>query len=193
MITLVQSGDGSRILLGRQPVFPPNFYSCLAGYMEAAESIEDAARREIYEESRVKIRDVCYYGSQPWPIGRGVFNQVMIGCVGTAETEEITIDTTELSDARWFTREEVQRSLMHYYKERPEGGSAAGRSRSRSPSPSRKERTAASGEGASATTGAAGAQAGDATSASAAVKLRLPGPFAIAHQLIKAWVMGDLK
>ena len=105
VIMLVTHGD--RCLLGRQKQFLPGMYSCLAGFVEAAETIEDAVRREIFEESGIHCTDVTYYMTQPWPYP----SSLMIGCAARAIKEEIVVDRTELEDARWFSREEV--ALMH--------------------------------------------------------------------------------
>jgi NAD+ diphosphatase len=101
-IMLVEHED--RLLLGRQPRFPPKMYSALAGFVEPGETIEEAVAREIHEEAGVRVRDVRYIASQPWPFP----SQLMIGCTSVADVPELTIDTTELEDARWFTRAELE-------------------------------------------------------------------------------------
>jgi NAD+ diphosphatase len=101
VIMLVASGD--KCLLGRQKQFPPGMYSCLAGFVEAAETIEDAVRREIFEESGIRCTDVNYYMTQPWPYP----SSLMIGCTARAANEDIVVDRTELEDARWFDRAEA--------------------------------------------------------------------------------------
>ena len=116
VIMLVELGD--RVLLGRQKQFPPGMYSCLAGFVEAAETIEDAVRREIFEESGIRCTDVSYYMTQPWPYP----SSLMIGCAARALNEDIVVDRTELEDARWFDRAEV--ALMHR-REHPDGLFAA--------------------------------------------------------------------
>ena len=98
---------GDRCLLGRQPRFPPGMYSCLAGFVEPGETIEDAVRREIAEEAGLVVGPVRYLGSQPWPFPASI----MIGCTGEAETDAIRIDHDELEDARWFSREETRAML----------------------------------------------------------------------------------
>jgi NAD+ diphosphatase len=102
VIMLVTSGD--KCLLGRQKQFPPGMYSCLAGFVEAAETIEDAVRREILEESGIRCTDVNYYMTQPWPYP----SSLMIGCSARATSDDIVVDRTELEDARWFDREEAR-------------------------------------------------------------------------------------
>jgi NAD+ diphosphatase len=101
VIMLVASGE--KCLLGRQKQFPPGMYSCLAGFVEAAETIEDAVRREILEESGIRCTDVQYYMTQPWPYP----SSLMIGCSARALNEDVVVDHSELEDARWFTREEA--------------------------------------------------------------------------------------
>jgi NAD+ diphosphatase len=101
VIMLVALDD--RVLLGRQKQFPPGMYSCLAGFVEAAETIEDAVRREIFEESGIRCTDVNYYMTQPWPYP----SSLMIGCTARATNENIVVDRTELEDARWFDRTEA--------------------------------------------------------------------------------------
>lgn len=111
-IMLVENGD--RCLLGRQKQFPPGMYSCLAGFIEAAETIEDAVRREIYEEAGIRCTDVTYYMTQPWPYP----SSLMIGCQARATTDAITVDRMELEDARWFDRDEATLMLK---REHPDG------------------------------------------------------------------------
>ncbi|MEH2479904.1 NAD+ diphosphatase [Nitrobacteraceae bacterium AZCC 2146] len=112
VIMLVANGD--RCLLGRQKQFPPGMYSCLAGFVEAAETIEDAVRREIFEESGIHCTDVKYYMTQPWPYP----SSLMIGCSARATTDAITVDHMELEDARWFDRDEAMLMLK---REHPDG------------------------------------------------------------------------
>ncbi len=98
---------GDKCLLGRQPGFPPDMYSSLAGFMEPGECIAEAVRREIMEESGIVVGDVHYRDTQPWPFP----SSLMIGCWAEAESEEITIDGEELEDARWFGRDQVIAAL----------------------------------------------------------------------------------
>ena len=105
VIMLAELGD--KVLLGRQPPWPAGRYSALAGFLEVGESIEEAVRREIFEEAGVRVGAVRYVASQPWPFP----SSLMIACIGEAEDEAITIDTHELEDARWFTRDDVRRAL----------------------------------------------------------------------------------
>ena len=112
VIMLVASGD--KVLMGRQKHFPPGMYSCLAGFVEAAETIEDAVRREIFEEAGIHCTDVNYYMTQPWPYP----SSLMIGCTARATNEEVVVDRSELEDARWFDRHEATLMIK---REHPEG------------------------------------------------------------------------
>ena len=104
-IVLVTSGE--RCLLGRSGKFGSTLYSALAGFVEQGESIEEAARREIKEESGIEVGEVTYVASQPWPFPYSL----MIGCYGTALTETIILDEDELADARWFSKEHLRAAL----------------------------------------------------------------------------------
>jgi NAD+ diphosphatase len=105
VIMLAELGD--KVLLGRQPPWPAGRYSALAGFLEIGESIEEAVRREIFEEAGVRVGAVRYVASQPWPFP----SSLMIACIGAAEDDKITIDANELEDARWFSRDEVRLAL----------------------------------------------------------------------------------
>ncbi|MGM4925759.1 NAD(+) diphosphatase [Tardiphaga sp. 804_B3_N1_9] len=112
VIMLVEKGD--KCLLGRQKQFAPGMYSCLAGFVEAAETIEDAVKREIFEEAGIRCTDVTYYMTQPWPYP----SSLMIGCSARAISDEITVDKMELEDARWFDRDEA---MLMWKREHPDG------------------------------------------------------------------------
>lgn len=96
-----------RLLLGRQPAYPPGRYSALAGFVEPGETIEAAVARELHEEAGIRVSDVRYLASQPWPFP----SSLMIGCTARATGDALTIDMQELDDARWFTRAEVAAAL----------------------------------------------------------------------------------
>lgn len=98
----------NKALLGRQSRFPPGNYSALAGFLEPGESIEEAVRREIQEEAGVTCGAVRYVTSQPWPFGG---SQLMIACIADAQGDAITLDTNELEEARWVTRDEALAAL----------------------------------------------------------------------------------
>ncbi|NXY83050.1 NUD12 pyrophosphatase, partial [Alcedo cyanopectus] len=95
--------DGNQCLLGRQKRFPPGMFTCLAGFVEPGETIEDAVRREVEEETGVKVGHVQYVSCQPWPMP----SSLMIGCLAVAISTDIKVDKNEIEDARWFSREQV--------------------------------------------------------------------------------------
>jgi NAD+ diphosphatase len=104
---IVLVSDGDRCLLGRQSGWPEGRYSTIAGFVEAGESLEDAVRREVFEETNIRVGAVRYHSSQPWPFP----SSLMLGF--TAETDadapqEIRMNDGELEDARWFTRKELR-------------------------------------------------------------------------------------
>jgi NAD+ diphosphatase len=106
VVIMLAEHDG-RVLLGRQPQYPPGRYSALAGFVEPGESIEEAVARELGEEAGLEVGDVRYVASQPWPFP----GQLMIACTATAASDEITLDTTELEDAIWVDRAGVQAAV----------------------------------------------------------------------------------
>jgi NAD+ diphosphatase len=89
------------LLLGRQDVWPAGRYSTLAGFLEPGETLEDAVRREVAEETGVVVGEVVYFGNQPWPLP----SSLMLGFRARAESRDIRVDGVELHDARWFTRD----------------------------------------------------------------------------------------
>ncbi|UWQ18927.1 NAD(+) diphosphatase [Jannaschia sp. M317] len=101
VIMLITHGD--RTLLGRSPAWPEGFFSCLAGFMEPGETMESAVRREVWEETGVRVGPVRYLASQPWPFP----GSLMLGAHGEAVTEEIEIDPEEIAEAIWLDRSEV--------------------------------------------------------------------------------------
>ena len=101
---IVLVSDGDRCLLGRQPSWPEGMYSTVAGFAEPGESLEDAVRREVYEETNVHVGEVRYHSSQPWPFP----SSLMIGFQAQAISSEIRLNDAELEDAQWFTRAELR-------------------------------------------------------------------------------------
>jgi NAD+ diphosphatase len=105
VIMLVTAGD--RCLLARNRRFSGGHYSTLAGFVEPGETIEEAVRREVYEEVHIRVGAVHYFASQPWPFP----SNLMIGCFAEADTHDIEVDGTEILAARWFDRTSVTRFL----------------------------------------------------------------------------------
>lgn len=105
VIMLITSGNS--VLLGRSPHWPEKMFSLLAGFVEPGETIETAVRREVFEESGIRVGDVSVVASQPWPYP----SSLMIGCRGDALNTDITIDPQELEDALWLSREQVMATL----------------------------------------------------------------------------------
>lgn len=108
VITLVtaplEPGREDRCLLARHRGAKPGSFATLAGFVEIGESFEDTVRREVAEETGVKVGEVDYAGSQPWPFPSGI----MIGFRAQALTEAIEVDGDELEEARWFTRDQAR-------------------------------------------------------------------------------------
>lgn len=102
-VVIMLTAAGERCLMGRQPHFAPGMWSCLAGFVEPGETVEEAVRRETLEEAGIRTGRVAYRASQPWPFPMSL----MIGCLAQAESEDIVIDPSELEAARWFSRDEA--------------------------------------------------------------------------------------
>uniref|UniRef100_A0A8C2X4V9 NAD-capped RNA hydrolase NUDT12 n=1 Tax=Cyclopterus lumpus TaxID=8103 RepID=A0A8C2X4V9_CYCLU len=103
VIMLVIHPDGNQCLLGRKKMFPVGMFSCLAGFIEPGETVEEAVRREVEEESGVKVGPVRYVSCQPWPMP----SNLMIGCLAVAVSTAIKVDDDEIEEARWFPRQQV--------------------------------------------------------------------------------------
>ena len=101
MIVAVERGN--EILLARSPHFPPGIYSVLAGFVEPGESAEEAVAREVMEEAGIAVKDIRYFGSQPWPYP----NSLMLGFTAVYESGEIRLDDDEIEDARWFSADDM--------------------------------------------------------------------------------------
>jgi NAD+ diphosphatase len=106
-VVIMLAEHEGRVLLGRQPQYPPGRYSALAGFVEPGESIEEAVARELGEEAGLIVSNVRYVASQPWPFP----GQLMIACVAEAASDSVTLDLTELEDAIWANRGEVAAAL----------------------------------------------------------------------------------
>ena len=98
---------GDRCLLGRGPGWPEGMFSALAGFVEPGESLEEAVRREVYEEAGVRVGAVRYVASQPWTFP----SSFMLGCIAVAENEHLVVDRSELEEARWFERATLEAAM----------------------------------------------------------------------------------
>jgi NAD+ diphosphatase len=125
---IVLVSDNERCLLGRQSNWPEGRYSTIAGFVEPGESLEDAVRREVFEETNVYVDGVTYHSSQPWPFP----SSLMLGFFASASSADIVLNDGELEDAQWFTRKELRsgfptlpfrisiaRRLVDYWIENP--------------------------------------------------------------------------
>ena len=110
-VAIMLISDGENCLLGqsRGRLSRSGRYSALAGFIDQGESIEEAVRREVKEEAGIEVGEVRYHSSQPWPFP----SSLMIGCHGKAATTDIHIDAEEMTDVRWFSRDEVRAALQH--------------------------------------------------------------------------------
>ena len=106
IITLISFQD--KVLLGRSPRFPDSMYSTLAGFVEPGESLEQALEREVFEEVGIKVKNIKYFNSQPWPFPASL----MLGFFAEAINDQMTIDYDEIEDAHWFSINELK-SLQH--------------------------------------------------------------------------------
>ena len=113
-VIIIVARHRGRLLLGRQAAWAPGMYSALAGFMEPGETIEAAARREVFEESGIRLGAIAYVASQPWPFPANL----MIGLIGEALSDDISIDAKELEDARWFGRDDI---VMMIERSHPKG------------------------------------------------------------------------
>ncbi len=134
VITVVSNEDTCLLGQNIRNMGRSKMYSALAGFMDQGESIEEAVAREVMEEAGIRVKNVRYHSSQPWPFP----SSLMIGCHADAATTDIAKDDEEMTDVRWFPRPEVLLALEEKSEE-----------------------------------------------------LTVPGPFAIAHHLIKSWALGS--
>ncbi len=107
-VVIMLAVNGDDCLLGRQARFGTGVWSCLAGFVEPGETIEEATRRETLEEAGIVCGEVKYFASQPWPFPMSL----MIGAHARALSRTIKVDTSELEDARWFSRADAAAMLM---------------------------------------------------------------------------------
>ncbi len=106
-VVIVLVADGDRALLANPTARRAPMYTCVAGFMEPGETIEEAVRREVFEETGVRVGAVRYHSTQPWPFP----SSLMIGCHADAASAEIAVDHEEIGDAQWFTRDRVRVAL----------------------------------------------------------------------------------
>jgi NAD+ diphosphatase len=103
-VVIMLAVHGERCMVGRQEIWPTGMFSALAGFLEPGETIEEACARELEEEAGLKTVRVRYHSTQPWPYP----SSLMIGLIAEVENEDATPDQTELSEVRWFSREEAR-------------------------------------------------------------------------------------
>lgn len=106
-VAIVLAVHDDACLLGRGAHFPPGFLSALAGFVEAAETPEEAARRELFEEAGVRLGDIRYQFSQPWPFP----TSLMMGFIADAEDRRLDLDTEEIVEARWIDRSDIRAAI----------------------------------------------------------------------------------
>lgn len=111
MIAVVESPCGAYALVGRGAGMPPGVMTCLAGFVEQAESVEEAVAREVWEEAGGDVSRVRVLATQPWPIGRGGGCELMLGCAAKVTRPQIVVDPHELEAASWVSKDEVKRAL----------------------------------------------------------------------------------
>ena len=104
IIVLVTKGD--KILLAKHVQRNQNIYACIAGFMEAGETAEHAVAREIYEETHIRVTDICYFGSQSWPFP----SQLMLAFTAKYESGDMQLQADEIADAQWFSRDDCPAS-----------------------------------------------------------------------------------
>ena len=111
-VVIILITNGQNTLLGRSHQFPENLYSCLAGFIEPGETIEMAAKREIQEEVGLKIYNIKYVANQTWPFP----SSLMMGLKAQTDEKTLTIDQSELEDARWVSKKELKKLLSGSHK-----------------------------------------------------------------------------
>lgn len=175
VIMLVIDQENDRALLSRQSRYVPRKWSCLAGFMEPGESMEEAVIRETLEETGIDVGEVVYHSSQPWPVGRSTMPcQLMVGFFAYAKSLDIKLDKAELEDAQWHNREDVKRALTLSEYEKTQRTAAAKVEQICKGVDSRHSQSADFN-----------------TEDGGLAPMFFPGPYTIAHQLISSWAYQD--
>ncbi|CAM8925700.1 unnamed protein product [Rhodiola kirilowii] len=175
VIMLVIDKENDRALLSRQSRFVPRMWSCLAGFIEPGESLEEAVRRETWEETGVEVGDVVYHSSQPWPVGPSSMPcQLMVGFFAYAKSLDISVDKSELEDAQWHKREDVKKALTFAEYKKAQTTTSL-----------KIEQMCKGVEKAKSLTSDYNVESGE------LAPMFIPGPYAIAHHLISSWVHQD--
>ncbi|MFS7994297.1 putative NAD(+) diphosphatase [Helianthus anomalus] len=172
VIMLVIDKENDRALLSKQSRFVPRMWSCLAGFLEPGESLEEAVRRETWEETGIEVGEVVYHSSQPWPVGPSSMPcQLMIGFFAYATSLEINVDKSELEDAKWHSREDVKNALTFSEYEKAQKTSAY-----------KVDQMCKGVEKGQNLASDFNVESGE------LAPMFVPGPYAIAHHLISSWV-----
>lgn len=171
VIMLVIDKANDRALLSRQTRFVPRMWSCLAGFIEPGESLEEAVRRETLEEVGIEVGEVIYHSSQPWPVGPSSMPcQLMVGFFAFAKSLDICVDKNELDDAQWHSREDVKKALTFAEYNKAQRTSAF-----------RVHQICGGVEKGQGLASDFNVETGE------LAPMFVPGPFAIAHHLISCW------
>ncbi|KAJ8480200.1 hypothetical protein OPV22_023927 [Ensete ventricosum] len=172
VIMLVLDKENDRALLSHQSRFVPRMWSCLAGFIEPGESLEEAVRRETREETGVEVGEVVYHSSQPWPVGPSSMPcQLMVGFFAYAKSFDIHVDKVELEDAQWHKREDVKKALTFAEYEKAQKTAAL-----------KVNQMCGGVEGGPNFSSDFNVESGE------LAPMFVPGPYAIAHHLISSWV-----
>ncbi|WOL09211.1 nudix hydrolase 19, chloroplastic [Canna indica] len=175
VIMLVIDKENDCALLSHQSRFVPRMWSCLAGFIEPGESLEEAVRRETWEETGIEVGEVVYHSSQPWPVGPSSMPcQLMVGFFAYAKSFDIHVDKEELEDARWHKREDVKKALTFAEYEKAQKTAAV-----------KIHRMCKGVERNQHSSSDFNVESGE------LAPMFVPGPFAIAHHLISSWVHED--
>ncbi|XP_027331426.1 nudix hydrolase 19, chloroplastic-like [Abrus precatorius] len=175
VIMLVIDRENDRALLSKQSRFVPRMWSCLAGFIEPGESLEEAVRRETLEETGIEVGEVVYHSSQPWPVGPNSMPcQLMVGFFAYAKSLEINVDKEELEDAQWHSREDVRKALTFAEYKKAQKTAAA-----------KVEQMCKGVEKTHSLATDFNVESGE------LAPMFVPGPFAIAHHLIYSWAFPD--